>query len=291
MSRKALGRGLKALIPETPTDQPSGSESAETIRQLPIIELRPNPFQPRRRWSSEELQALAESLKRHGLLEPILVRPAGTHYEIVAGERRVRAAQLVGWTSVEARIRAVTDEEALQLALVENLQRKDLDPLEEARGYRALAERFSWTHDRIAQEVGKSRTAISNALRLLKLPESIQDHVSRETLSEGHARTLLGLPNPGMQERLAEETLKRGLSVRQLERKVQKLSRRVESRARRSRRSPAREELEALQEVMTRSLGLEVAVSGSREKGVVRIRYGRREELEGLLSRLDVVVH
>jgi ParB family chromosome partitioning protein len=289
MSRKALGRGLKALIPDSPVERPTLVEDSATM--LSISELKPNPFQPRREWSDAELQNLAESLKIHGLLEPILARPASGQYEIIAGERRVRAAQLLGWTHIEARIRSVSDEEALQLALVENLQRKDLNPMEEARGYRALAEQFSWTHDRVANEVGKSRTAISNSLRLLKLPESVKEYVSRETLSEGHARTLLGLPNPAMQERLAGDCVSKGLSVRQLEKMVRQLAKRLESRGRKGRSTPGREEIQTLQHAMTQAMSMDVSISGNRNRGAVRIRYGSREELEGLINRLGVVIH
>ncbi|MBU1700242.1 MAG: ParB/RepB/Spo0J family partition protein [Candidatus Eisenbacteria bacterium] len=289
MSRKALGRGLKALIPDSPAERPTLVEDSAT--RLSISELKPNPFQPRREWSDAELQNLAESLKIHGLLEPILARPASGQYEIIAGERRVRAAQLLGWTHIEARIRSVSDEEALQLALVENLQRKDLNPMEEARGYRALAEQFSWTHDRVANEVGKSRTAISNSLRLLKLPESVKEYVSRETLSEGHARTLLGLPNPAMQERLAGDCVSKGLSVRQLEKMVRQLAKRLESRGRKGRSTPGREEIQALQHAMTQAMSMDISISGNRNRGAVRIRYGSREELEGLIARLGIVIH
>lgn len=289
MNRKALGRGLKALIPETTVESPELQEES-VMKRLPIAELRPNPYQPRREWPADETQVLADSLRLHGLLEPILVRSRGDHYEIVAGERRVRAAQLIGWTHIEARIRPISDEEALQLALVENLQRKDLNPMEEARGYQALIDQFEWTHERAAREVGKSRVSVSNSLRLLNLPSQIQAMVSRETLSAGHARSLAGLPNPAMQERLAQEAVQRGFSVRQLERKVRQLVSRLESKGSRRNRE-GREELDRLQDILTRSLGMDVSVSGSQKTGVVRIRYGTRNELETLLSKLGVVIH
>lgn len=289
MNRKALGRGLKALIPETSIE--SREQPAESLVKLPLAELHPNPYQPRREWPVKEIQVLADSLRLHGLLEPIVVRPIGDHYEIVAGERRVRAAQVLGWTHIEAQVRSLSDEEALQLALVENLQRKDLNPMEEARGYQALVDQFAWTHERVAKEVGKSRVAISNSIRLLSLPDSIQAMVSRETLSGGHARALAGLPSPAMQESLAQETVQKGFSVRQLERRVRQLATRLTSRGGRARHRVGREELDRLQDIMTRSLGLDVSVSGTRQAGVVRMRYGSRGELEALLTRLGVIVH
>lgn len=295
MNRKALGRGLKALIPDSPPEPPrrpaaaAGGQAGHA--RLPLAELRPNPFQPRKEWPADELQTLADSLRLHGLLEPIVVRPAGEGHEIVAGERRVRAAQLIGWTHIDARIRPISDEEALQLALVENLQRKDLNPMEEARGYQGLIDHFGWTHERVAHEVGKSRVAVTNALRLIRLPGSIQRMVSRETLSAGHARALAGLSSPAMQERLAEEAIQKGLSVRQLERRVRLLARRLESRGSRAKNREGKEEFARLQDLMTRGLGLEVTLTGSRSRGSVRIRFASREELESLLSRLAIVVH
>jgi ParB family chromosome partitioning protein len=288
MSRKALGRGLKALIPEGPVETTTHLDGVTA--RIPVADLRPNPFQPRKQWSDEELVSLAESIRANGLLEPILVRPAGDIYEIVAGERRARAVQSLGWSHIEATVRIVSDEEALQLALVENLQRKDLNPIEEARGYQALVERFDWTHEQVAHRVGKSRVAVSNALRIMKLPESIQDMVSRETLSSGHARALLAVSSQGMQERLAEEVMQRGVSVRQLERKVRQLVRRLESRGRRT-RAPYQDELLTLQEALTATLGMSVSVSGNRERGAVKLKYSSREELEGFIARLGVVVH
>jgi len=288
MSRKALGRGLKALIPEGPVETTTHLDGVTA--RIPVADLRPNPFQPRKQWSDEELVSLTESIRANGLLEPILVRPAGDIYEIVAGERRARAVQSLGWSHIEATVRIVSDEEALQLALVENLQRKDLNPIEEARGYQALVERFDWTHEQVAHRVGKSRVAVSNALRIMKLPESIQDMVSRETLSSGHARALLAVSSQGMQERLAEEVMQRGVSVRQLERKVRQLVRRLESRGRRT-RAPYQDELLTLQEALTATLGMSVSVSGNRERGAVKLKYSSREELEGFIARLGVVVH
>lgn len=288
MSRKALGRGLKALIPEGPVETTTHLDGVTA--RIPVADLRPNPFQPRKQWSDEELVSLTESIRANGLLEPILVRPAGDIYEIVAGERRARAVQSLGWSHIEATVRIVSDEEALQLALVENLQRKDLNPIEEARGYQALVDRFDWTHEQVAHRVGKSRVAVSNALRIMKLPESIQDMVSRETLSSGHARALLAVSSQGMQERLAEEVMQRGVSVRQLERKVRQLVRRLESRGRRT-RAPYQDELLTLQEALTATLGMSVSVSGNRERGAVKLKYSSREELEGFIARLGVVVH
>jgi ParB family chromosome partitioning protein len=291
MTRKALGRGLKALIPEGP-EALEGARAAGKRESVPLDRVRPNPFQPRSDWPQEEIEALAASLKEHGLLEPILVRPAAAGgYEVLAGERRVRAARLLGWASIDAVVRSASDEEALELALVENLQRQDLNPVDEARGYRGLIEQFGWTHEEIARRLGRSRAAITNTLRLLKLPQSIQDLVSRGTLSEGHARCLLMLPTGGMQENLAQEILRKGLSVRQAERRARLLvRRRAQARAGNQGRQRAGDMM-AVQEALTVELGLDVRVTGSEKAGRIVIRYSGKEQLEGLLSRLGITIH
>jgi len=171
MKRRGLGRGLEALIP---TSWSEPTTAGETVTNLPVNAIRPNPFQPRQQFKPEELEALAESIKLHGLLQPILVRPKDGEYELVAGERRWRAAQLAGLTEIPAIIRHCSDDELLALALIENLQREDLNPLDEAQAYKVLMEKFGLTQEAIAERVGKSRAAVANTLRLLNLPEPIK---------------------------------------------------------------------------------------------------------------------
>ncbi|MFN3420960.1 MAG: ParB/RepB/Spo0J family partition protein, partial [Armatimonadota bacterium] len=229
MRRRGLGRGLEALIP---TGLGETTTTSETVTNLPIHLIHPNPFQPRQKFRDEELQALADSIKMHGLLQPILVRPKEDGYELVAGERRWRAAQLAGLTEIPAIVRPCSDDELLALALIENLQREDLNPLEEAQAYKVLMERFGLTQEVIAERVGKSRAAIANTLRLLGLPEPIKQALRDGTITEGHARVLLSANDEGVMMEAFQQILKLNLSVRQTEMLVQRLTRKRKRRDR-----------------------------------------------------------
>jgi ParB family transcriptional regulator, chromosome partitioning protein len=213
-----LGRGLGALIPPGAAEHraPSGTG----YREIPIASIRPNPYQPRDAFDEQALGALADSIREVGLLQPVLVRPAGDGFELIAGERRWRAAQRVGLQEIPALVRETDDNTALEQALVENLQRDDLNPLEEAAAYQQLIEDFHLTHEQVAARMGKSRAAISNTLRLLQLPPSIQRAVREGQLTMGHARALLGTPDRAFQEAMAKRIVKEDLSVRQVEEAV-----------------------------------------------------------------------
>ena len=213
-----LGRGLGALIPPGAAEHraPSGTG----YREIPIASIRPNPYQPRDAFDEQALGALADSIREVGLLQPVLVRPAGDGFELIAGERRWRAAQRVGLQAIPALVRETDDNTALEQALVENLQRDDLNPLEEAAAYQQLIEDFHLTHEQVASRMGKSRAAISNTLRLLQLPPSIQRALREGQLSMGHARALLGTPDRAFQESMARRIVKEDLSVRQVEEAV-----------------------------------------------------------------------
>jgi ParB family chromosome partitioning protein len=264
VSKKAsgLGKGLEALLPKS---------SGSAVR-LPLTAIRPNPQQPRRRFSEESLAELAASIREKGLLQPLVVRPKGDGYELVAGERRYRAAILAGLTEVPALVRDLTDQEALELALVENLQREDLTPLEEARGYQALLG-MGLTQEEVAKRVGKARSTVANALRLLQLPEEVLAALEDGRITAGHARALLMLEP---EDRLwgLKEILAKGLSVRQAEALRDRLSR--------ERKAPEPSPL-ALE--LSRHLGLPVRVVGGK-RGRVVIHYRSPEELAALLERL-----
>ena len=218
---RRLGRGLEALIPGS-TTQPSSPGS--DLDRIPISRIRPNPFQPRRDFPPAELAELEASLQANGLLQPVTVRRRGDVYEIIAGERRLRAASNIGWTDILAIVRDIDDRTMLVLALVENLQRANLNAVEEARGYRRLIEEFQLTQQQVADGVGKDRTTITNLLRILSLPESVQQMVERGTLSTGHARALLALGPAHSATDLANEAITRRLSVRELEQRVRERS-------------------------------------------------------------------
>ena len=210
-----LGKGLGALIPPGAAEHRAPAVSG--YREIPVASIKPNPYQPRDAFDEEALGALADSIREVGLLQPVLVRPAGDGFELIAGERRLRAAKRVGLQTIPALVRETDDDRALEQALVENVQREDLNPLEEAAAYQQLIEDFKLTHEQLASRVGKSRAAISNTLRLLQLPPSIQVAVREGQLSMGHARALLGTPDRAFQEALAKRTIKGELSVRDVE--------------------------------------------------------------------------
>jgi ParB family chromosome partitioning protein len=213
-----LGKGLGALIPPGAAEHRGPAVSG--YREIPVASIKPNPYQPRDAFDEEALGALADSIREVGLLQPVLVRPAGEGFELIAGERRLRAAKRVGLQTIPALVRETDDDRALEQALVENVQREDLNPLEEAAAYQQLIEDFKLTHEQLASRVGKSRAAISNTLRLLQLPPSIQVAVREGQLSMGHARALLGTPDRAFQEALAKRTIKGELSVRDVEEAV-----------------------------------------------------------------------
>lgn len=271
--RRGLGMGLSALL-AGPGELASPAAAVET---LPIERLRPSPIQPRRRFAEGELAALAASIGAKGILQPLLVRPgAGADYEIVAGERRWRAAQLAGLHQVPVVVRELADGEALELALVENLQRADLSPFEEAEGLRRLIDEFGHSQEALGEALGRSRSHVANMLRLLALPDSIRAMVEDGSLSAGHARALLGAADPQL---LALQVVTRGLNVRQTEALVRQAGRIRESR-------PADPNLAALERDLAQRLGMRVAIRRSGIGGVLTLRYSRPEQLERILRRL-----
>jgi ParB family chromosome partitioning protein len=251
--------------------------------------LQPNPRNPRRSFPSAELDELVASLRERGIIQPIIARPiqgSADIYEIIAGERRWRAAQRAGLHEVPVVIVEASDAEALQLAIIENVQRADLNPLEEAEGYRALLEEFGNTHDEIAKIVGKSRSHVANTLRLLKLPETIKSYIHAGKLSAGHARMLIGQPDA---ERLAEEVVARGLNVRQVE-SIARESSTKNGKARGSRaprRGDKNANLAALEKRISDALGLAVSIDERKRGGVLTIRYRSLDQLDDVLRRLE----
>jgi len=286
-ARSRLGRGLAALIgdmaAETSVDRPRGQ------RRLPTAALRPNPRNPRRAFPNAELDELVASLRERGIIQPIVARPvqgAADVYEIIAGERRWRAAQRAGLHEVPVVIIEANDAEALQLAIIENVQRADLNPLEEAEGYRALIEEFGNSQDEIAKIVGKSRSHVANTLRLLKLPETIKSYIHAGKLFAGHARMLIGQPDA---ERLAEEIIAHGLNVRQVESLAREAAERGgKSRgARAVRRAGKNANLVALEKRISDALGLAVSINEAKRGGVLTIRYRSLDQLDDVLRRLE----
>ena len=289
VARSRLGRGLAALIGDVGTE--SSAERPRGQRRAATSSLRPNARNPRRNFSEAELDELTASLRERGMIQPIVARPvrgAPDAFEIIAGERRWRAAQRAGLHEVPVVIIEATDEESLQLAIIENVQRADLNPLEEAEGYRALVEDYSHTQDDIAKMVGKSRSHVANTLRLLKLPPSIRAYIFKGKLDAGHARMLVGQPNA---EKLAEEIVARGLNVRQVEEIARQESGRNGKSPSRKRSAEKNADTLALEKRMSDALGLVVSIDDRGESGVVSIRYRNLEQLDDLAQRLEKKRH
>jgi ParB family chromosome partitioning protein len=282
--RSRLGRGLASLIGDMGAETNAPPERPRAGQRRVAIEfLHANPRNPRRHFAAAELAELAASIKERGVIQPIAVRPApGANgmFEIIAGERRWRAAQRAGIHDVPVVVLEVSDAEALELAIIENVQREDLNALEEANGYQALGDEFKYSQDDIAKVVGKSRSHVTNMLRLLKLPESVQAFIRRGELSAGHARALIGHPHA---EALARDIVARGLNVRQVEMLVR------EQPASRAPRKPAVKDADtaALEKRLTDALGLKVAIDHKGEHGSVHIAYRDLDQLDEIVKRLE----
>ena len=281
MAKKGgLGKGLDAIFHDNARADDGGAV------ELNINELEPNRGQPRKDVSEEAMRELADSIAQHGVLQPLLVRPLlSGGYQIVAGERRWRASRMAGLTTVPALIRELTDSEVMQIALIENLQREDLKPLEEAQGYQALMEEFGFTQDEISKSVGKSRPAVTNALRLLNLPEAVRGMLARGDLSAGHARTLLSFKDETAMLAAAKRVVAEGLSVRELEKMAKKANAEKPEAVRSTRRIRYYDEAElALRDTLNRV----VHVGGTKKKGVLTIEFYGEEDLKNLLSDLKL---
>jgi len=280
-----LGRGLEALLGDF-MEEPGVPESAE-VKMLPVNRIRPNPFQPRKDFDPEELAELSNSIRENGLLQPLLVRPGPggqEEWELVAGERRLRAVAQLGWSEVPAWVKEVDDQTLLVLALVENLQREALGPLEEAEGFRVLSESFGLTQGEIAQAVGKDRSTVANTLRLLQLPPSVRRLLGSGALSAGHVRPLLSLEDPIRAGDIARKAVEEGWSVRRVEEEV-KSKRAKGKRGHAGGGTPKDPILEALQEELRRVLGTRVVLRRARKgKGVIEVPFLGTEDFERIFA-------
>jgi ParB family chromosome partitioning protein len=277
--RKALGKGLEALFPAPM----AGAASPTPATSVPIADIVPNPEQPRRAFDEEALAGLADSIRRHGLLQPLVVRRVGLGYELVAGERRLRAARRAGLTSVPVIVRETDPDERLELALIENVQREDLTPLEEAEAYRQLIDGHGFTQEEVAERVGKSRPTVTNALRLLGLPDAVKAQLESGELSAGHARAVLAV-DAGAQVEFAREIVQRRLSKSDAEKLV--MARRPAPARRRPREVAGDLHLRALADELTRSLGTRVRITRRARGGTIEIEFYSDPELDRLTDRL-----
>ncbi len=283
--RSRLGRGLAALMGDVGAETATTPERARNQRRVPIEYLRPNPRNPRRNYADTELDELAASIKEHGIIQPVVVRAlrgVKDAYEIIAGERRWRAAQRAALHDIPIVPVEASDSEALELAIIENVQRSDLNPLEEAGGYQALASDYGHSHEEIARIVGKSRSHVTNTLRLLKLPEPVKAYIHAGKITAGAARMLIGASDP---EEMAREIVDRGLNVRQVE-ALAKDRGSAKSRAVKTRAMKSADTI-ALERRVSDALGLAVVIDHRGDAGVLRIHYSNLDQLDGVLRRLE----
>lgn len=284
LQKRGLGRGLSALIPGAAEAKAETKTDANNLK-IDIDRISPSPFQPRRRFDEAKIEELASSIRNQGIIQPLVVRPKGDGYELIAGERRWRAAMKAGLLEVPAVIREASDQEALQLALVENLQREDLNPIEEASGYRRLQEEFHWSQEEMAERVGKSRPAIANAMRLLALPGEVQHEVASRNLPVGQARALLGLQSEPLIVSSCREVIAKGLSTRETEKLVRRL---MAGRRRRRQVSLIDPDLKSIAEELQRSLGTRVRLipKARSTKGKIEIEYYTLVDLERIIHAI-----
>jgi ParB-like partition proteins len=282
---KRLGRGLEALLGPVSREQ---AEASGTLRELPIAQVRPNPYQPRTRLDEPALAELAESMEASGLLQPVVVRSQGGTYELIAGERRLRAASALGWTEIPAVVKQIDDSTLLTLALVENLQRADLNPLEEAEGYQRLIDEFSLTQQQVGEVVGKDRATVANMLRVLKLPASVRRLLQDGQLTLGHARALLAFDSEHAMVEMAKEIVANGLNVRDVERRARDSApASKQQRAGKGAVAPKANHSEArrLAEELRRHLQTDVSINvGTGERGKIEIAFYSADDLERVLD-------
>ena len=290
MSRKVLGRGLDALISNATATEAADGRAAvaqeQGVAEISVDDIGPNPFQPRTRFDEAALKELAESIRVQGVLQPVIVRKIGAgDYQLVAGERRLRAAQIAGLRKIPIIVRDYDDRAMMEIALIENIQREDLNPIDEAKAYQALVEKVGLTHDQLSERVGKQRSSVTNALRLLTLPAEVMDMVSRGTLSAGHGRALLGLETSGDQLAAARYVTNKGFSVRRTEAFIKRKSRSAHSRKK-------VEKLDGLGEWETKlqqHFATRVSIQPGRKGGTVEFEFYSQEDLERLLEAWGVL--
>lgn len=278
MSR-GLGKGLNALITSNLI------EEGEQVKEVSVNEIRPNPYQPRKEFTQSAIDELAESIKEHGIIQPLIVRKSIKGYELVAGERRLRAAKVTGLKRVPVVVKAYTDQQLMEIALIENLQRENLNPLEEAEAYEKLIAHHEYTQEQLAKRIGKSRPHVANMLRLLQLPDGIRQMVSSADLSMGHARALLTVSEEKLQQQLAKDVVDKGLSVRQLEELVKQLS--VSRETKKKKAAKSEPTLIAMEERLRSRFGTAVKIKKGTKRGKIEIDFYSQEDLQRIIDILN----
>ncbi|OOC57626.1 ParB/RepB/Spo0J family partition protein [Paenibacillus ihbetae] len=277
---KRLGKGLDALIPSLSIHED------DKVVEIPLTQLRANPYQPRKTFNDEAIQELAESIRQHGVIQPIIVRSVLKGYEIIAGERRFRASQYCGKATIPAVVRSFSDQQVMEIALIENLQRENLNAMEIAVAYQGLMEQFSLTQEELSLKVGKSRSHIANFLRLLSLPDEVKENVSRGTLSMGHARAIVGIKDPVLVKQLAKQCVEQEWSVRELEEAVKNLDRKPadKSKVKTKKKDPY---IDHLEESLRERFKTTVKIKHNKDKGKIELNYYSKQDLERLLEMLQ----
>ncbi len=289
MSRKALGKGLSALIPDKPLPVSALPGGNDGVLEVPVQNVHPNPHQPRKDFAPDGMEDLVRSVKKRGVIQPVLVRESKGGFQLIAGERRWRAARQAGMLKIPVIVRKVSDQDSLELALIENLQREDLNPMEAAEAYERLLREFNLTQDEVARQVGKQRSSVANALRLLALPAEVQDYVRQGKLSAGHAKAILSLSRKPGQTAAAREILRRRLSVREAEALVRKAAAGAKAA---QRVSPVKDvHLAAVENELKRHLGTQVRIRDKKDKGKIEIEYYSKKERERLIVMLRGSAH
>jgi len=279
MERKALGKGISALIPEKESEG-----KGEKITYLKLDQIKPSVFQPREDFDSQRMEELIQSIKQKGVIQPIAVRRQGEYYEIIAGERRFRAAKSLNLKELPVIIKDVDDCDSLELSLIENIQRQELNPIEEAYAYQYLIEKFNVTQEKISEALGKARVSVANTLRLLKLPQEIQEEIKKGRISFAHGRSILEVGDLNQQRRLAQEVISKGLSVRELENLIKRLRPKIpKTKLRANLREP---HLAALEEELQRILATKIRISKKKKRGYILIEFYSQDDLERIVSRL-----
>ena len=290
MAKKALGKGLGALIRQQPksAEPATAEETSQAQQSVAITEIVPSPLQPRKHFAQGQLDELMESIKQHGIIQPLIVREVSGKYELIAGERRWRASTELGLKEVPIRIREATDHEVLEMALIENIQRKDLDPIEEAQGYVRLAKEFDMKQDTIAKRVGKSRASVANAMRLMELHADVQDHVAHGRLSVGHAKAILSIKDHASQCLAADQILKKNLTVRAAEQLAKEIANPKKPKSSKSSSSEADAVIKQIQNTLRERFATKVKVNHGTKKGKIELTYYGNDDLQRILDLLGI---
>jgi len=290
MAKKALGKGLGALIKQQPVSKEpaAGTETSEPQDYVSIDQIVPSPLQPRKHFAQGQLEELMQSISQHGIIQPLIVRKVNGKLELIAGERRWRASKELGLTEVPFRIREATDHEVLEMALIENIQRKDLDPIEEAQGYVRLAKEFNMKQETIAKRVGKSRASVANAMRLTELHPDIQDHVAHSRLSVGHAKAILSIKDHPSQCLAADQILKKNLTVRAAEQLAKEIAHPKKSKSNQSHSREADAVIKQIQSTLRERFATKVKLTHTPKKGKIELSYYGNDDLQRILDLLGV---